>query len=88
MFKAIWNGVKGSWNAIVYIVTNPMVAVMWLVLVAGLVAVLVVGAFKIGGYNLNIETEAQTHERVMNASLEAEADYYAQLQRNLDYLNN
>lgn len=61
-----------------------LVAGYWLVLVAGLVTVLTVGAFKVGGYNLNIETEAQTHERMIHASLEAEAEYYAQLQRNLE----
>lgn len=61
-----------------------LVAAYWLVLVVGLVGVLVVGAFKVGGYNLNIETEAQTHERVMNAGRQAEADYLLMLQDNMN----
>lgn len=61
-----------------------LVAAYWLVLLVGLVGVLVVGAFKVGGYNLNIETEAQTHERMIHASLEAEAEYYQMLENNMN----
>jgi hypothetical protein len=56
----------------------------WAVMVVALVVVIVVAAFKVGGYNLNIETEAQTHERVMNAGRQAEADYLLMLQDNMN----
>lgn len=52
------------------------------------IAVLVgVGSFR-EKYNVVIMTEEQYHELYLNASLEADVEYYAELERNLEKVND
>lgn len=87
MFRAI-----GSWfvGLAIKLIGRPMLKALphvgfWMVLIAGVATILIVGATRLGNINIfTFETEAETHARQNAASIEAEADYYAELQRNLE----
>ena len=62
------------------------VAGFWFMLVLFIAVTVFIGAFR-EKYNLEIVTEQEWHEYKQLKANAADADYYAQLKRNLDKVN-